>query len=71
MNKVIFRLDLKDGSYVDMEISKAIQMRLASDNSNKIFIEQLNDGTYRFMWTEGLIKEFSEVENISIIRQDK
>lgn len=61
------RINFKDGTYQDLPLSKAVAIKT---NKPTINIEQLNDGSYRLIYTEGLIEDFSKVVNLEIVRED-
>ena len=63
------RINFKDGSHKDLDIAQAVSMKLSNENDNRIYLEQLHNGSFRLMWTEGLIEEFSDVVNLEMIRE--
>jgi hypothetical protein len=67
------RINFKDGEHTDLKISKAAVMRLGKKGkkaNNSVHIEEMDDGTYRLLWSEGLMENFSDVVNIEMIRDD-
>lgn len=57
----------KDGSTKELELSKAT---LIKTNDQFIRLDQLKDGKWRLIWSEGLIKDFSQVEAFNIQRKE-
>jgi hypothetical protein len=65
--KRAIKINFKDGSSKDLILSRA-----ASINTNKkmINIDELPDGTWRLIYDENLIPDFSQVVNLEVIRED-
>lgn len=61
------RINFNDGKYFDLELSKAVSIKTEKPTIN---LEQLKDGSYRLIYTECLIDDFSKVNNLEIIRED-
>jgi hypothetical protein len=57
----------KNGNTKELELSKAT---LIKTNDQFIRLDQLKDGKWRLIWSEGLIKDFTQVECFNIIRKD-
>jgi hypothetical protein len=68
--KRAMRINMADGSYKDLPITQAVAMKTSKENDNRIYLEQLTDGTYRLLWTEDLITEFKDVQGFEMIRED-
>lgn len=64
------RANFNDGSFKEFQISKAVKLNLANENDQRIYLESLPDGTFRLMWTEGMLDEFSDLINLEMIRED-
>ena len=58
----------KDGNTKELELSKAT---LIKTEDQFMRLDQLKDGTWQLIWSEGLIKDFSQVEYFDIIRKDE
>lgn len=56
-----------DGESTELPLSKAT---LIKTNKQLINLEKLDDGTWRIIWSEGLIKDFSKVINLEVVRED-
>ena len=52
----------------ELEISKATLVRL---QKQFIHFDQLDDGTWRVVWTEGTIPDFSMVEALEVVRNER
>ena len=57
----------KDGSKKELPLSKAT---LVKSTMPFLHVDQLKDGTFRLVWGESLVKDFSQVEGIDILRVD-
>lgn len=68
--KRTMRIQMVDGSSKDLSISQAVAMKTSKENDNRIYLEQLNDGTYRLLWTEDIVKEFKDIKGFEIIREN-
>jgi len=49
-----------------LEISKATKIRTKSNMMN---LEEMKDGTWRLIWSESLLEDFSKLKSIEIIRE--
>ena len=56
----------KDGSTVPLRIAKAVKIKTPKPI---LHLDQLKDGNYRLVWSEGLIDEFSEIDRFDIVRE--
>lgn len=64
--KRILRLHKKEGP-VDLEIKQAFSI----DSQHKQFhLEELPKGGYKLIWSKGLCENFSEIEQLEIVRED-
>lgn len=64
--KRVFRIQTTDKD-IELEISKAV----AIDSPKKTFnLEELPDGTYRLIWSKGLVENFSQIIGMDILRED-
>lgn len=61
------RINFNDGTFKDLELSKATTVRT---NNEMLYLDKLNDGSWRLIWNESLINDFSKVVNLEIIRED-
>lgn len=64
------RANFKDGSFKEFKITRAVKLNLSDESDQRIYLESLPDGTFRLMWTEGMLDEFSELVNLEMIRDD-
>lgn len=55
------------GTGIVLELSKATAVRT---DKQMIHLDQLKDGTWRLIYNENLIPDFSAVESLRIIRED-
>jgi hypothetical protein len=69
-NTRIMRANFKDGSHNDFKITRAVKLNV-KDDDKRIYLESLPDGTFRLMWTAGMLDEFSELVNLEMIREDE
>lgn len=65
--KRTIRINFNDGTYRDLVLSKATLIKTKSEMMN---LEKLNDNTWRLIWSEGLIDDFSKVVNFEVVRED-
>lgn len=65
--KRTIRLNYIDGTFDDLELSRAVAIKTPNKTMN---LEELKDGTWRLIWTEGLIQDFSKLKNIEVVRDD-
>ena len=65
--KRMIRINLKDGSFVDLELSRAVSVKTQNEMLN---LEKLPNGTWRMIWNESLIPDFTQVVNLEVIRED-
>lgn len=65
--KRAIRINLKDGSFLDLELSRAVSVKTKNEMLN---LEKLADGTWRMIWNESLIPDFTQVVNFEVIRED-
>lgn len=66
--KRAIRINFKDGTYKDLVLSKATMVKTKNE---MLYLDSLNDGTWRLIWNEGLIKDFTQVSNLEVIRDDE
>lgn len=64
--KRAIRINLKDGSFLDLELSRAVSVKTKNEMLN---LEKLADGTWRMIWNESLIPDFTQVVNFEVIRE--
>jgi hypothetical protein len=57
----------KDGSTKELELSRAT---LVKTEDQFMRLDQLKDGKWRLVWSEGLIKDFSQVECFDVLRKE-
>lgn len=63
--KRILRITTQDDIAINLNITKAVSIK----SPKKMFtLEELNDGTYRLLWSESLVKNFSDIKSLEIIR---
>ena len=65
--KRIIRINRKDGTFTDLELSRAVSVKTSKKTIN---LEELPDGSWRMIWNESLIPDFTQVANLEIIRED-
>jgi hypothetical protein len=65
--KRTIRINFNDGTFTDLELSKATSVRTKNE---MLYLDKLNDGSWRLIWNESLINDFSKVINLEIIRED-
>lgn len=56
-----------EGTGQVLEISKATAVKTAK---NMIYLDELNDGTWRLIWNGNMIPDFTKVKSIKIVRED-
>lgn len=61
------KINFKDGTSKELIISKATSVKTSKSMFN---LDQLKDGTWRMIWDESTIPDFSQVEGFSIVRED-
>jgi len=52
----------------ELEISKATLIR--KTKKQFIHFDELDDGTWRVVWTEGTIPDFKDVQALEVLRND-
>ena len=65
--KRVFRIHFKGGSFKDLELARATKLKLRNDYE-VIHLDKLEDGRFRLTFTESLVEDFSQVENIEVLR---
>ena len=58
-----------DGTTKELVITKAAALHL-SDGLGRIYLEQMNDGTWRLVYDGDLIPNFTKVKSFNVIRED-
>lgn len=66
MIKRAIKIKMKDEEKV-LELSKATSVRT---KKNMIYLDELDDGTWRLIYNENMIKDFSKVLSLDVIRED-
>jgi len=61
------RINFQDGSFQDLELSKAASVKTSQSMIN---IDKMKDGKWRLIYDENLIPDFTQVVNLEIIRED-
>lgn len=61
------KINLVDGTFKELILSRATLIKTQNKMMN---LEELKDGTWRLIWSEGLIDDFSKVSNFEIVRED-
>ncbi len=61
----ILRIHKKDNAYIDLPLSKATSV---DTKKSKIYLDKLEDGTWRLIWDKNLIEEFSDFLNMEMLR---
>ena len=59
------RINYKDGSFQDLELSRAASVKTSQSMIN---IDRMKDGTWRLIYDDNLIPDFTQVVNLEIIR---
>lgn len=49
---------------------RTMRIQMVDGSSKDLSLEQLNDGTYRLLWTEDIVKEFKDIKGFEIIREN-
>jgi hypothetical protein len=65
--KRTMRLHKMDGSFIDLEITKATSV---DTKQSMINLDKLADGTWRLVWDKNLLAEFSDFKSLEMIRED-
>ena len=65
--KRAIKLNFTDGTSEELVLSKAT---LIKTNKEMLNLEKLDNGTWRLIWSEGLIPDFSKLVNLEIVRED-
>ena len=65
--KRAMRINFIDGTYIDLEIEKAASVKTSASMIN---LDKMKNGKWRLIWDESLIKEFTWVKNLEMIRED-
>lgn len=65
--KRAMRINFIDGTFIDLEIEKATSVKTSASMIN---IDKMKNGKWRLIWDENLIKEFTSVKNLEMIRED-
>ena len=65
--KRAMRINYIDGTFIDLEISKATSVKTSKSMIN---LDKLDNGTWRLIYDESLISDFSKVSNFQMIRED-
>lgn len=65
--KRIIRINKKDGSFTDLQLARAVSVKTQNEMIN---LEKLPDGTWRLIWNESLIPDFTEVVNFEVVREE-
>ena len=64
--KRALRICLKDESHVDLELSKATQIRT---DGKMLHLDGLPDGTWRLLFSSDVAEDFSQIDRFEIIRE--
>ena len=63
-------IEFNDGTTKELEIGKAVAMRGNSKHMRgAIYMEMMDDGKWRLLYTEDVIEDFSKVDNLKIVRE--
>jgi hypothetical protein len=65
--KRTLRINFEDGTFKDLNITKATSVKT---NNEMIYFDKLKDDSWRLIWNESLISDFSKVTNFEIVRED-
>lgn len=68
--KRAMRIHMMDGSFKDLSITQAVSMKTSKENDSRIYLEQLNDGSYRLLWSEDIVPEFKDIKGLEVIREN-
>jgi len=60
-------IKFKDGSEKELKLSRATLIKTEKQFVN---LDQLKDGSWRLIWSEGLIGDFAQVEGFEVRRKD-
>ena len=60
-------IKFKDGTEKELVLSKATAMHMAA---GMIHLNKLSDGTWRLIFSDDVVKDFSTVESLHIHRED-
>lgn len=55
------------GIGIDLELSKVVSVKI---KKRMINIEELDDGTWRLIYTDSMIPDFTKLEAFEIVRND-
>ncbi len=58
-----------NGINKELSLSKASSVRKLQDGKEFIYLDKLNDGTWRMVWTEQTIPDITKVTSLEIIRE--
>jgi hypothetical protein len=61
------RINFKDNTYKDLELSKATAIK---SDVGIFHLDKLSDGKWRLTFSNDVANDFSLIENIDIIRED-
>lgn len=61
------RINFTDGTFKDLKLSRAVSVKTQNEMLN---LEMLADGTWRLIWNESLIPDFTKVDNFEVVRDD-
>ena len=65
------RLKFDDGSHKDLEIAFGVSMKSSkTKNDKRFYLEQMEDGRYKMVWSEDLIENMPSLQGMEIIRED-
>ncbi len=56
-----------EGTDIELELSKATAIQ---GKSKMIHFDELDDGTWRLIFSKDMIKDFSEIKSFEIIREN-
>lgn len=65
-NKRKIRIEFMDGSNTDLELSKATSV---NTKQQMLHLDKLNDGTWRLIYNEELIPDFSKIVGFKVVRE--
>lgn len=65
--KRTLRINFEDGTFKDLNITKATSVKT---NNEMIYFDKLKDDSWRLIWNESLISDFSKVTNFEIVREN-
>lgn len=61
------KLNFNDGTSKELELSKAT---LVKTKKEMLSLDMLDDGTWRLIWSENLIADFTKLVNMEVVRED-